>query len=63
MNAPLGVLFVTMGANHEQISFSYPFSSNYIMTFDKGFHLLKFCFFRENNLNISINIFIYAIYL
>ncbi|VDN58358.1 unnamed protein product [Dracunculus medinensis] len=35
MNAPLGVLFVTMGANHEQISFSYPFSSNYIMTFDK----------------------------
>ncbi|VDM43381.1 unnamed protein product [Toxocara canis] len=28
--APLGLMFVTMGDNHEQVSFSYPFSYDHI---------------------------------
>lgn len=28
MFAPLGLMFVTMGDNHEQVSFAYPFQSD-----------------------------------
>lgn len=37
LNSPLGLLFVTMGENHELVSFSYPFNSDSVSATDSAY--------------------------